>query len=303
MVAIHGKHLYDGCMASTKPSEKIQPVERVGELFLVATPIGNLKDITLRALEVLKAVDVIACEDTRVSGGLLKHYGITTKMMAYHAQNEAESVEKIITHLSRGARIALISDAGTPLLSDPGARLVRACIAAGIRVTPIPGASALLSALSIAGLSAEQFTYAGFLPNKTTARKTALTALAAIPSTLVFYEAPHRLLDTLADMHAVLGEREAAVARELTKLHEQCVRGSLSQIIAHFEKTAPRGECVILVHGAAPISGMDDGQLDDALREAMRTMSLKMAVAQVAAHAGCAKSEVYARALLVKDGA
>lgn len=288
-------------MPSSKPDEKSQ--RRTGELFLVATPIGNLKDITLRALEILKGVDRIACEDTRTSGTLLSHYGIKVPLTPYHTHNEAEASAQLVDSLAAGARIALISDAGTPLLSDPGARLVRAAIAAGIRVTPIPGASALLSAISIAGLPAEQFYYAGFLPNKTTARSNALATLATIPATLVFYEAPHRLLESLAATHTALGNREAAVARELTKLYEECVRGSLGDIINHFEKNAPRGECVILVHGAAPAASLDDAQIDDALRTAMETMRLKEAVAHVAKTAGRAKSDVYARALLLKGEA
>lgn len=290
-------------MPSSKPDGKSQPEKSPGELFLVATPIGNLGDITLRALEVLKSADAIACEDTRTSGGLLKHYGITTRMMPYHTHNEAASTEELMNHLKRGAKIALISDAGTPLLSDPGARLVKAAISAGVRVTPIPGASALLSALSIAGLSADSFLYSGFLPSKTKARRDAITALATVPSTLVFYEAPHRLLETLEDLREVLGEREAAVARELTKLYEECVRGSLPELIAHFTATPPRGECVILVHGAAPARALDDASLDDALRSAMQDATLKEAVATVAKHAGRPKSEVYARALALKDSA
>lgn len=286
-------------MTSNKSDNKIQP--RSGELFLVATPIGNLKDITLRALEVLKAVDIVACEDTRTSGVLLKHYGITTPMKAYHTHNEAESTEKMIAELSSGKRIALISDAGTPLLSDPGARLVKAAIEAGVRVTPIPGASALLSALTVAGMPAEQFFYAGFLPNKSGARTQGLKHFRHLQATLVYYEAPHRLLDSLADMREVFGEREAAVARELTKLHEECVRGSLSDIIAHFETHAPRGECVILVHGAPTAAAMEDDDIDAALLSAMKSSSLKEAVAQVAEHAGRAKSDVYARALALKD--
>ncbi len=288
-------------MPSSKPDEKSQ--HRTGELFLVATPIGNLKDITLRALEILKSVDRIACEDTRTSGTLLSHYGIKVPLTPYHTHNEAEATAQLVDSLAAGARIALISDAGTPLLSDPGARLVRAAIAAGVRVTPIPGASALLSAISIAGLPAEQFYYAGFLPSKTTARSNALATLATIPTTLVFYEAPHRLLESLAAIQTALGNREAAVARELTKLYEECVRGSLAEVITHFEKHAPRGECVILVHGAAPTAAMDDGQIDDALREAMETMRLKEAVAHVSKTAGRAKSDVYARALLLKGEA
>lgn len=290
-------------MPSTNSPNKNQVAAQSGELFLVATPIGNLKDITLRALEVLQAVDMIACEDTRTSGVLLKHYGIKTSMRAYHTHNEAEATEKLIETLSAGKRIALISDAGTPLLSDPGARLVRAAIDAGIRVTPIPGASALLSGLTISGLPAENFYYAGFLPNKTTARRTALATLQTIPTTLVFYEAPHRLLETLADLHAIFGERSAAVARELTKLHEECVRAPLSGLIQHFETHAPRGECVILMEGAAPAAALDDDALDTALRLAMKTMRTKDAAAEVAKQFGRSKSEVYARALALKGEA
>lgn len=288
-------------MTSSKSSAKNQP--RSGELYLVATPIGNLKDITLRALEVLENVDRIACEDTRTSGVLLKHYGIKTPMKAYHTHNEAEATEQLVAELVTGKRIALISDAGTPLLSDPGARLVKAAIAAGVRVTPIPGASALLSAITVAGLPSEQFFYAGFLPNKSGARTQTLKPFTHLQATLVFYEAPHRLLDSLTDMRAVFGERDAAVARELTKLHEECVRGSFSEIIAHFEAHAPRGECVILIHGAAPAAAMEDAAIDDALRDAMQTSSLKEAVAIVAEHAGRAKRDVYARALVLKDKA
>ncbi len=274
---------------------------QTGELFLVATPIGNLKDITLRALEVLQSVDRIACEDTRTSGVLLKHYGIKTPMRAYHTHNEAESAAKLVEELRAGNRIALISDAGTPLLSDPGARLVRAAIEAGIRVTPLPGASALLSALTIAGLPAEQFFYAGFLPSKSTARNHALAALTTIPATLVFYEAPHRLLDSLAAMQTAFGDREAVVARELTKLHEECLRGSFSDLLAHFETHAPRGECVILVAGAAPAAAMEDDALDEALRVALTTQRVKDAAASVAKLSGRSKSEVYARALALKN--
>ena len=290
-------------MSSDKTSIKNPSAPRVGELFLVATPIGNLKDITLRALETLQSVDRIACEDTRTSGVLLKHYGIKTPMTAYHTHNEAESAEQLVNHLTAGMRIALISDAGTPLLSDPGARLVRAAIAAGIRVTPLPGASALLSALCIGGLSAEQFYYAGFLPNKTTARRNALTPLASIQATLVFYEAPHRLLDSLADLATTFGNRDAAVARELTKLHEECLRGTLTDLIDHFSEQAPRGECVILVAGAAAPEAMDDDAIDAALRAAMQSMSTKEAVAHIAKDSGRAKSDVYARALALKGDA
>lgn len=273
---------------------------RPGELFLVATPIGNLGDITLRALETLKSVDRIACEDTRTSGVLLHHYGIKVPMQSYHTHNEAAATEQLLSALQEGARIALISDAGTPLLSDPGARLVEAAIAAGIRVTPIPGASALLSAITISGLSATEFFYGGFLPSKSSARRTALERLRTIPATLVFYEAPHRLIEALESLQEIFGDRPAAVARELTKLHEECRRGPLSQLIAHYTTTPPRGECVILVTGAEPPAAMDDASLDAALREALKTKRLKEAVADIAKIADRPKSDVYARALALK---
>ncbi len=286
-------------MPSSKAIVKSQRAS--GELFLVSTPIGHLKDITLRALEVLQTVDRIACEDTRTSGVLLKHYGISTPLCAYHAHNEAASAAKLVAQLLAGEHIALISDAGTPLLSDPGARLVKSAIAAGIRVTPIPGASALLSALTIAGLPAESFTYVGFLPSKTGARRSMLTSLATLPTTLVFYEAPHRLCATLVAMQEVLGGREAAIARELTKRHEECIRGTLADLIAHFMATAPRGECVITVAGALPPAATDDAMLDAQLRALMADHSLKEAVTRATLLSGRSKRDVYARALALKD--
>ena len=287
-------------MTHSKSIAKNQPSR--GELFLVATPIGNLADITLRALETLKSVDRIACEDTRTSFVLLKHYGIKAPLSAYHAHNEAAATESLLEELKQGKRIAVISDAGTPLLSDPGARLVNAAIAAGIRVTPIPGASALLSAITIAGLPSAQFFYAGFLPQKSSARKSMLDTLGTIPATLVFYEAPHRLAETLEELRAAFGDRDAAVARELTKLHEECVRGSLTELMKHFSDSKARGECVILVGGAAVAAAMDDAAIDKALARAMKKLRLKDAVAEVAAGSGRAKSDVYARALALKDG-
>ena len=271
-----------------------------GELFLVATPIGHLKDITHRALQVLATVDRIACEDTRTSKKLLTHYGIKTPLMAYHTHNEAAATETLVQALINGQRIALISDAGTPLLSDPGARLVSAAVEAGIRVTPIPGASALLAAVTMSGLPTGQFFYAGFLPTKAGARSTMLTQLAAIPATLVFYEAPHRLVATLEQMQRIMGDRTAAVARELTKLHEECRRGSLSALKAHYETTPPRGECVVVVDGAPPLAALDDDALDALLAVALQTMRVKEAVVAVASQSGRSKSDVYARALAVK---
>jgi len=274
-----------------------------GELFLVATPIGNLKDITHRALDVLGSVDRIACEDTRTSKKLLNHYGIKTPLSSYHTHNEATATETLVNALARGQKIALISDAGTPLLSDPGARLVAAAIEAGIRVTPIPGASALLCAITISGLPTGQFFYAGFLPTKAGERTAMLAQLATIPATLVFYEAPHRLVATLGHLENALGNRTGAVARELTKMHEECARGALDELRKYYEQHPPRGECVVMVEGAAPLAALNDDALDDALTTALKTMRVKEAVAAVAKQSGRAKSDVYARALALKGDA
>lgn len=273
---------------------------QAGELFIVATPIGNLGDITLRALETLKSADLIACEDTRTSGVLLKHYGITTRTTAYHEHNEAKATAQLLEKLQQGTRIALISDAGTPLLSDPGLRLVQAAAEGGIRVTPLPGASALLAALSISGLGTGKFTFAGFLPPKAKARAEQLSKMSTIPVTLIFYEAPHRLLETLEAMHAAFGDRSAAVGRELTKLHEECRRGPLSALITHYEKTPPRGECVVLVEGAA-VPTMDDKTIDASLKKLLKERTVKDAAAELAAATGRSKSELYQRALQLKD--
>src|SRR5918994_7893499 len=190
-----------------------------GTLYLVATPIGNLADITHRALQVLKDVDLIACEDTRHTHKLLQHYGITTKTISYHEHNEQQRAGELIDRLKQGSDVAVVSDAGTPSISDPGFRLVRAAIESELPVVPVPGPSALISALIAAGLPTDEFFFAGFLPSRSTARRTRLSELRTVPGTLIFYEAPHRLAMTLKDAYEVLGEREAVVARELTKLH------------------------------------------------------------------------------------
>lgn len=279
---------------------KSQDASQTGALLLVATPIGNLGDITLRALEALKSADVIACEDTRTTAKLLSHFGIATRTLSYHEHNEAQSAAGLVALLQQGKTVALVSDAGTPLLSDPGARLVRAAVEAGITVTPLPGASALLAALTMSGLSAEQFYYAGFLPQKTKARQALLATLKPLICTLVFYEAPHRLLETLTSLRDQLGLREAAVARELTKLYEECRRGSLDDLIAHFTATPARGECVILVGGASAEAAMDDAAIDTALATALARLSVKQAVEEVTAVSGRPRREVYQRALALK---
>jgi 16S rRNA (cytidine1402-2'-O)-methyltransferase len=218
-----------------------------GTLYLVATPIGNLSDITHRALQVLRDVDLIACEDTRHTHKLLSHYGITTKTVSYHEHNEQQRAAHLIDQLKEGQNIAIVSDAGTPSISDPGFRLVRAAIENEVAVVPVPGPSALISALVAAGLPTDEFFFAGFLPARSNARRARLSELQSVPGTLVFYEAPHRLAATLKDAYEVLGERDAVVARELTKVHEEIRRGRLSELSDHYEGEEPRGEIVVLI--------------------------------------------------------
>jgi 16S rRNA (cytidine1402-2'-O)-methyltransferase len=218
-----------------------------GTLYLVATPIGNLADITHRAIDVLNNVSLIACEDTRHTRKLLQHYGIETKTVSYHEHNEQERSRQLIETLREGKDVAVVSDAGTPSISDPGFRLVRAAIENDIQVVPVPGPSALISALIAAGLPTDEFFFGGFLPARSNARRTRLNELRSVPGTLIFYEAPHRLAETLKDAHEMLGEREAVVARELTKLHEELRRGRLSELAAHYANEEPRGEIVLLI--------------------------------------------------------
>ena len=219
----------------------------LGTLYLVATPIGNLADITHRALDVLTNVELIACEDTRHTRKLLQHYGIATRTISYHEHNEQDRARQLIDLLREGKDVAVVSDAGTPSISDPGFRLVRAAIENKIAVVPVPGPSALISALIAAGLPPDEFFFGGFLPARSNARRKRLTELRCVPGTLIFYEAPHRLAETLNDALETLGEREAVVARELTKLHEELRRGRLSELAEHYANEAPRGEIVLLI--------------------------------------------------------
>lgn len=229
-----------------------------GILFIVATPIGNLEDITQRALRVLTEVDLIACEDTRRTRVLLNHFGIKTKTISYHEHNERERTEQICKLLVSGKDVALVSDAGTPLINDPGFRLINAAIELNLQIVPIPGPTALVSALVASGLPPDQFLFAGFLPARANARRAKLEELRAITATLVFYEAPHRIAATLADALGVLGNRPAAVARELTKMHEEIARGSLQELMERFDKSA-RGEMVLLISG----SGIEESAADE----------------------------------------
>lgn len=220
-----------------------------GTLYLVATPIGNLEDVTQRALRVLSEADVIACEDTRHTRGLLERFSIRTKTVSYHEHNERERAAELASMLERGASVAVVSDAGTPGISDPGYRLVRAAIELGASVVPVPGASAFVAALVASGLPTDEFFFGGFLPPRTHARRARLSSLRTLPATLVFYEAPHRIAHALTDAREILGEREAAVARELTKVHEEIVRGRLGELAARFSagEAASRGEMVLVI--------------------------------------------------------
>lgn len=271
-------------------------------LYLVATPIGNLRDMTLRALETLAGVDLVACEDTRTSRVLLDRYGITTKPVSYHVHNEAASGERLLSDIACGKAVALISDAGTPLISDPGSRIVADARQRGIRVVPIPGASAVLAALSIAGLPSERFLFEGFLPAKQTQRRIRLASLGSIDITLVFYEAPHRLSETLGDMASVYGpERRAAVCRELTKTFEECVQAPLGDLSARYPQDANvRGEIVIVV--APPLESITSTEdVDQLLRALIAEMPASKAAAEASRLTGAPKSDLYKRILAMKS--
>jgi len=269
-------------------------------LYLVATPIGNLADITLRALSVLARADVVYCEDTRHSAKLLNHYCITAKMQPFHEHNEDRAIERALGDVEAGKRIAVISDAGTPLLSDPGFRLVRAAAERGIPVISIPGPSAALTALTTSGLPTDAFLFAGFLPPKQAARRTRLAELAQVPATLVLYEAPHRVAEALADMADVLGDRPAVIARELTKLHENTVRGTLRTLAEAGAKETLKGEIAIVVGPAKPQSVSDDA-IEARLVEALGAMSLKDAAKSIALELNVSKARVYALGVKMKD--
>ena len=270
-------------------------------LYLVATPIGNLGDITLRALETLAGADVIACEDTRVTRKLTERYGITTPLTAYHEHNAAEARPKLLSRLVEGQSIALVSDAGTPLISDPGYKLVRAAREAGHQVTALPGASAVLAALTVSGLPTDRFLFEGFLPPKQAARQKRIAALANIPATLVLFEGGSRLASTLADLAAILGPRTAAICRELTKLHEEVRYENLDALARLYANGAEtRGEIVVLV--SPPTEDQRPDDIDALLKRALSRVSVKDAVGEVAVATGRPRREIYQRALsLTKD--
>jgi len=267
-------------------------------LYLVATPIGNLGDISRRALDVLRGADRIACEDTRVTRKLLSAEGIATPLVSYHDHSSPRDRRRLLDAVAGGEALALVSDAGTPLVSDPGFKLVREAIAEDLRVTALPGPSAPLVALLLSGLPSDRFFFGGFLPPKSGARRQALQDLSGLDASLIFFEGASRLPACLADMESVLGAREAAVARELTKLHEEVRRGRLGELAAYYaEAGPPRGEIVVVVGPPAPGGEAEAFDLDAALRDALGHASLRDAAATVAAASGLPRRKVYARAL------
>lgn len=278
--------------SSPKPARHNEP-----GLYIVATPIGNLGDLSPRAAEVLATADLVAAEDTRVTARLLQHIGARTPMLAHHEHNEEALRPKLLARLAAGELVALVSDAGTPLISDPGYRLVRAAREAGVNIVTVPGPCAAIAALTLAALPTDRFLFAGFLPSKAGARAAAIAELAPVRATLVFYESANRLAASLAALAAGLGDRPAAVARELTKRFEETLSGSLVELAARIEAQPVRGEVVIVVGAPPPAAPASAAALDAALAAALAGQPLKSAVAQVAGELGLPRRAVYARAL------
>jgi 16S rRNA (cytidine1402-2'-O)-methyltransferase len=292
-------------MTKTKPAEA-----GAGCLYVVATPIGNLEDISLRALRILKESDAIACEDTRQTVKLLTHFDIQKRLVSYHEHNEITRAAEIIIELEQGAKISLVTDAGTPAISDPGNRLVSLCLRHGIQVVPLPGASAFVTALAASGMPIDEFTFIGFLPSRPTERRKRLRALAAEPRTLALYEAPHRLLDTLEDALEILGNRPAVVARELTKVYEEFLRGHVEDLLETVRKKAPRGEITLLIgpaDGEAQHLATDGAQAEIPLARRVteimneRGVDNKAALKQVARERGLTRREAYKQLLITRE--
>ena len=286
------------------PASKPQPGAERG-LWLVATPIGNLEDISQRALSVLASVDRVACEDTRRTGRLLSRHDIAARLVSYHEHNAARVRPALIRILKDGGSVALVSDAGTPLISDPGYKLVRTALDAGIRVTGCPGPSAPLLALVLSGLPTDRFYFGGFLPTRAGPRRKALAALESLDATLVFFESPRRLAASLADMADALGPRPAAVARELTKLHEELRRGTLGELAAHYDDAgAPRGEVVVVVGGntgEAARPALSDADIDGRLDRLLASRTVRDAAATLSAETGLPRRQLYARTLALSQ--
>lgn len=288
-------------MTTESREETLKKQLRAG-LYLVATPIGHADDITRRALFVLAEADQLFCEDTRETGKLLQLLGIARKnLVALHEHNEREGAEKIIAAIKAGQRVAYVSDAGLPLVSDPGARLVAAVLAEGLYVTSLPGANAALTALQLSALPPQPFVFVGFLPPKATARKKELARWKPVPATLVFYEAPHRIKETLEAAQDVLGQRRAALARELTKKHEEVVRGTLAELVAHSAHREPRGEYVLVIGPPEEDTAVPDEKTVDALlKKAATTLPPRAAAAAVAEATGLPTRALYQRLLALK---
>jgi 16S rRNA (cytidine1402-2'-O)-methyltransferase len=295
-------------MTKTKADETA-----LGCLYVVATPIGNLEDITLRALRILKEADAIACEDTRQTLKLLSHFDIQKRLISYHEHNELTRAPEIVIELEQGAKIALVSDAGTPAISDPGHRLVSLCVRHGIKVVPLPGPSAFVAALAASGMPVEEFAFVGFLPARQSARRKALRALASEPRTLALYEAPHRLSDTLDDALEILGNRPAVVAREITKMYEEFLRGHLEDIAAAVRKKAARGEITLLIGAADGLTAQAENAagaspavlepLSHRVDAIMKEIGVdrKAALKQAARERGLTRREAYKQLLVTRD--
>lgn len=282
--------------------ESTRQIAATATLYIIATPIGNLEDMTYRAVRILGEVDLIAAEDTRHSLKLLSHFGISKPMTSYFDHNKEFKGERILNSLRQGKSVALISDAGTPCISDPGYQLVRDAVAEGILVVPLPGACAAITALCASGMPTDNFTFAGFPPSRQGKRRTFLSGVSTLPGTLVLYEAPHRLLDSLNDIRGVMGEREIIVARELTKIYEEFIRGSVSEVIEVVSKGVIRGEVVLLI-SSAETAAQDSEPLTVVLQRLMAdgTLSVKDVTKRAAEIAGVPRSEAYSEVLKLKN--
>ena len=282
----------------SKPGAGLEKNKLKAGLYLVATPIGNLADLSLRGLEILQNAEVIACEDTRVTGKMLSRHAIDTPMKAYHEHNAERARPGLLRIIEAGGVVALVSDAGTPSISDPGYRLVNDCIDQGLEITAAPGANAAITGLILSGLPTDRFLFAGFLPSKTSQRSKELAELAAVPATLIFYESAKRLAAALTDMVAELGDRSAAVTRELTKLHEEIRRGTLSELAQHYQDAgAPKGEIVIVVGPPLKKAALTEAELDELIRQKLPDKSVRDLAAELAQETGLPKRRIYARAL------
>lgn len=287
--------------ALCKPPEVADFKVLIPGLYLVATPIGNAADITLRALDILSRADIVLCEDTRISGKLMKIHGLHPTLQSYHEHNAEHVRPIIIKHLNQGKVVAMISDAGMPLVSDPGYKLVEACVKSGLMVTAAPGPTATITALVLSGLPTNRFFFQGFLPPKTRARQKVLEEISKVPGTLIFLESPKRLAESLADMRLVLGNRQAALGRELTKFYEEIRRGSLDKLAAHYaEVGAPKGEITVCVGPPLAILPPSDEVLDAMIKEALKNQSVKELSTHFATTLGLSKRFLYGRALAIK---